>query len=164
MLDMDRAERLAGRQPRHLHRALQRHALHSLRRSRGGHLVQRLRRRLVPDARRLQHIGPLATRARVAVLQVLPEMVRAKELLALVALAKLVHVVQVFNTCVPVRWVGKLAAAVAAGVGDGGASVCGVVGRCKVRICGGRRVGGRVEGHFEGGKKRTRPGMFTQMK
>lgn len=52
----------------------------------------------------------------MTVFEVLPEVVSSKEFLCLVTLAKLVDVVQVLGSHVPLRRVAKLFAAVATGV------------------------------------------------
>lgn len=62
----------------------------------------RRRRLLGNHAGILEHIGPLARRARVAVLKVLAEVVGAEELLGRVALAELVGVVEVADALGPV--------------------------------------------------------------
>jgi len=58
---------------------------------------------LLDHARVLQHVGPLAAGPGVAVLEVLPEVVGPVELLARVALAELVHVLEVPDARLPVR-------------------------------------------------------------
>lgn len=100
-------------------------------------------------------------------LQVLAEMVGTKELLGLVAFAKLMYTVEMRTTCFPVRsWlVGKLCATVAASIE-----------RCER---GGRRRGLRLRRtvvcrwYVSGGVERVteivveggaRPGMFSEMK
>lgn len=50
----------------------------------------------------LEHVGPLAARACVAVLQMLSEVVRTVKLLGRVALSKLVHLLQVLDPLVPI--------------------------------------------------------------
>lgn len=65
--------------------------------------VPRLGRLLFLHASILQDIGPFAARTGVRVLEMLAEVVGAKELLGIVALAKLVHGRQVFEAPVPVR-------------------------------------------------------------
>jgi hypothetical protein len=60
------------------------------------------RRFLLQHTRILQHVRPLAARACVRMLQVLAKMVRAEELLARVALAELVCVLQMSDALVPV--------------------------------------------------------------
>lgn len=65
-----------------------------------------------------QDIGPLPTRACMAVLEMLAEMVCTEELLRIVAFAELVYDGEMLESAVPV-WlgmIGKLLAAVAAGV------------------------------------------------
>lgn len=64
--------------------------------------VDRLWERFIFHARVLQHVGPFPTRTRVAVLQVLSEVIRSEEFLRMVALAKFVHFLQMENSCVPV--------------------------------------------------------------
>lgn len=71
----------------------------------------------------LQHVGPLPTRALMAMFQMLPEMIRTVELLLMVALPEFVYVVQMISAYVPLGWVGKLLAAVAADVGIVGCAV-----------------------------------------
>ena len=68
---------------------------------------------LVLHAGVLKHVGPLATCAGMAVLQMLAEVVCAEELLRLVTLSKLVHMVEMFRAKLPARWVSKLLATVA---------------------------------------------------
>lgn len=82
----------------------------------------------------------------MAVLEMLPEVIGAVELLRLVALAELVHVVQVLGAQVPVGGVvGELVAAVAAYVGGSG-------------------VHGRgVEGGVDAGECGAGPGVATEM-
>lgn len=64
----------------------------------------------------LEHVGPLAACASVAVFQVLAEVIGAEELLCLVALPELVHMVKVFCAKLPARRVSKLLATVATDV------------------------------------------------
>lgn len=65
-----------------------------------------------------KNIGPLAARARMAVLQVLSEVIRPVEFLDIVALAEFVHTSQVLKPTLPVclRKIGKFLAAITAGV------------------------------------------------
>ena len=55
----------------------------------------------------------------MTVFQVLAEVIRSIELLRLIALPKLVNVVQMLSSDVPLRWVGKLFATIAANVSVG---------------------------------------------
>jgi len=50
----------------------------------------------------LQHVGPLSTGARVAVLEMLSEVIRSEELFGRVALSELVHLLQMPNAFIPV--------------------------------------------------------------
>lgn len=97
-------------------------------------------RRLVEHARRLQHIGPLATRTAMAVLEVLAEVIGSEELLGLVAFVELVDVMEVFGADDPLRGVGEFVATVPAHV----AAVT---------------VGDSVEGSVETGKCCAGPGV-----
>lgn len=89
------------------------------------------RRPFLHHARVLEHVGPLAAGAGMAVLEVLAEVVGAVELLARVALAELVHALEVPHAVFPVLVArhrpvralarpGELLAAVAAHVGLAG--------------------------------------------
>lgn len=64
--------------------------------------VARLRGILIHEARILQHVGPLAAGTGMAVLEMLTEVVGAVKLLGRVAFSKLVHLLEVANTLVPV--------------------------------------------------------------
>lgn len=96
---------------------------HERRRRRGTRCGRRLllreghRRRLVLHAGVLQHVGPFAAGAVVAVFEVLAEVVGAEELFGLVALAELVHLVEVVGADVPLRRIGEFFPAVSACVG-----------------------------------------------
>jgi hypothetical protein len=61
--------------------------------------------RLILHTGILEHVRPFATRALVTVLEMLSEMIRAEELLALVTLAEFVGLVQMFSADVPLWWV-----------------------------------------------------------
>jgi hypothetical protein len=50
----------------------------------------------------LQHVGPLSTCARVAVLEMLSEVIRSEELFGRVALSELMHLLQMPNTFIPI--------------------------------------------------------------
>lgn len=64
--------------------------------------VPRLRRILVHEARILEHVCPFTAGSRVAMLQVLAEVIGAIKLLGRVAFPKFMHLLQVSNTFVPV--------------------------------------------------------------
>lgn len=81
-----------------------------------------LRRRLILHTSILEQIRPLPTRPRMRVFQMLTKVIRTEELLRLIALAKLMDMVQMFGSHVPLwDWVvGEFVAAVAAHVGGAG--------------------------------------------
>jgi len=81
----------------------------------------------------------------MAMLEMLAEVVRAEELLRLVALSKLVHMVEVFRAKLPTRRVSELLATVATDVST-------VAGH------------GRVECCLWAGECSARPGMTSQVK
>jgi len=81
----------------------------------------------------------------MAVFQVLSEVIGAEEFFCLVALAKLVQVIEVLGPCLPISRVGELVAAVPAYVGDGWA--------CR----------GGVECGLDAGEGSTGPRVSTQM-
>lgn len=100
-------------------------------------------------------------------LQMLAEVISTKELLGLIAFAKLMYTIEMHATCFPVRsWlVGKLLATVAASI------ICWERGgrRRGLRLGGttvGRwYIGGRVERAVEPAiESGARPGMFPEMK
>lgn len=62
----------------------------------------------------LEHVGPFSAGSGVAMLEVLPEVVRPEELFRLIALAKLVLDFEVLESRRPVWWIDELVAAVAA--------------------------------------------------
>lgn len=64
--------------------------------------VPRLRRILVHEARILKHVCPFTAGSCVAMLQVLTEVIGAVKFLGRVAFPKLMHLLQVSNTFVPV--------------------------------------------------------------
>lgn len=70
-------------------------------------------RRFILHACILEHVGPFTARSLVAVLQVLPEVISAEELFGLVALPKLVHMVQMFSANIPLRRVWEVLPTVA---------------------------------------------------
>lgn len=80
-------------------------------------MIDRYWWRLVLHASIFQHVGPFPACASVAMFQVLPEVVCPEELLALVALTKFVHMVEVFHAVVPVWRIHEFLTAVAAGIG-----------------------------------------------
>lgn len=100
------------------------------------------RRVLLDHACVLQHVGPFAAGARVAVLEVLAEVVGTEELLAAVALPELVHLLQMPDSFLPILVCdvpmcrsagrdtapGEVLAAVAAGIRFAG-PVCALVER-----------------------------------
>jgi hypothetical protein len=80
----------------------------------------------------------------VAVLQVLAEVIRAEELLCLVALTELVYMVEMFRAKLPARRVGKFFTTVAADVSTVASH-------------------GRVECCFWAGERSARPRVASQM-
>lgn len=62
----------------------------------------------------LEHVGPFSAGSGVAMLEVLPEVVRPEELFRLIALAKLVLDFEVLEPRRPIWWIDELVAAVAA--------------------------------------------------
>ena len=79
-------------------------------------MMQYRRRGLILHTRILEHVGPLAALPSVTVLQMLPEVICAEEFFRMIALAKLVFVVQMFHPDVPVGRIGILFSTVAADV------------------------------------------------
>jgi hypothetical protein len=74
--------------------------------------------RFVPHAGVLQHISPLATRPSMAVFQVLTKMVGAEKLLGFVAFAKLVNMIEVVGSHVPLWGVWEFVAAIPAYISE----------------------------------------------
>jgi hypothetical protein len=79
------------------------------------------------------------------VLQVLSEMIRSEELLRLVAFAKLVRVVEMLVSFIPVGRIGELLSTIPANISDSGVDA------------------GRVEGGVRAFERSTRPGMAPKM-
>lgn len=80
----------------------------------------------------------------MAVFEVLSEVVGSEELLGLVALAKLVHVVEVVRANVPLWWVGKVFATIPAYIPVRAVGVC-------------------VEGCLDSRQHSTRPRMLSKV-
>jgi hypothetical protein len=75
--------------------------------------IERLRQRLIFHASGFQHISPLPTRTSMTVLEVLSKVIRAEELLGLVALAKFMHLAEMFGSSLPICRSGELFTAIA---------------------------------------------------
>ena len=82
--------------------------------------INAFRRRFILHTRRLQHIRPLAARPSMTMLKMLPEVIRAEELLRVVALAELVDRSEMLRSSTQISRIGKLLAAVAADVEETG--------------------------------------------
>ena len=76
-----------------------------------------LRRRFVVHTSVLQHVRPLPTLALMTVFQMLAKVVCSIELFGLVAFSKLVDVVQMLGSNVPLWWIGEFFAAIATNIG-----------------------------------------------
>lgn len=76
-----------------------------------------LRQRLVFHASDLKLVRPLPRCSLMGMLEMLTEVVGAKEFLRLVALSVFVYVIQMLCANIPLRWVWKLLAAIATQVG-----------------------------------------------
>ena len=81
------------------------------------HLGGELWWRLISHAGVLEHVGPATARTAVTVLEMLTKVISAEELFALIAFTKLMDVVQVLHTRIPIRRICELCTAVAACVG-----------------------------------------------
>lgn len=106
--------------------------------------MKRFGGRLVLHASILEHVRPFAAGPMVAMLEVLSEMIGPEELLRLIAFPKIVYVVEVFGTVVPLRWVWELFSTVAA---------------C---VCMGA-TGGRMESSFYASQYCAGPGVKSEV-
>ena len=82
-------------------------------------IVKRFWERLVLHTGGLEHVRPFTTGPVMAVFEVLSEVISAEELLRLVAFAKLVNVIEVLSTLIPLRRIGKFFAAISTCIGVG---------------------------------------------